>query len=332
MVKLQQKPSIMPLTKKLKLNVIPTANTGFGTNASSYGGRLLNADGTPNIEKKGIGIFEKFSWFHSMLSISGWRFFFIILFFYITVNLFFTLIYYLIGVEHLEGLNMTSEGEKFMEAFFFSTQTYTTVGYGRISPTGFAMNAVSSFHALIGLLSFAVATGLMYGRFSRPKAFIKFAENAVIAPYKDITALMIRLTPFKNTTLTDAEAKVTLVLITEENGKTTNNFFNLNLELKTINALTLSWTIVHPIDEESPLYSFKQDDFLNSKGEFLIYLKAFDDMFSNTVIARTSYTFEEIKYGVKFIPMFHRDNEKDTTVLDIDKLNLFENAAMPLHD
>ena len=320
----------MPFNKNIETEQAKTANTGFGTNAANYGGRLLNKDGTPNIEKKGIGFFARVSWFHSMLSISGWRFFLIILFFYIFVNLLFTLVYYFIGVEHLVGLKTTSESEKLMEAFFFSTQTYTTVGYGRISPTGFLMNAVSSFHALIGLLSFAVATGLMYGRFSRPKAFIKFAENAVIAPYKEISALMIRLTPFKNTTLTDAQSKMTLVIMTDdEDGKTSNQFFTLELELSSINALTLSWTVVHPITEDSPLYDFTKEDFSNTKGEIIVFVKAFDDMFSNTVIARTSYTFQEILYGHKFLPMFHRDNEKDTTVLDLDKLNAMEAASLP---
>ncbi len=320
----------MAFNKKIVSDRAKTINTGFGTNASNYGGRLLNQDGTPNIEKRGLGYFSRLSWFHSMLSISGWRFFLIILFFYIFVNLLFTIIYYCIGVEHLIGLKTGSESEKLMEAFFFSTQTYTTVGYGRISPSGLLMNAVSSFHALIGLLSFAVATGLMYGRFSRPKAFIKFAENAVIAPYKEISALMIRLTPYKNTTLTDAESKMTLVIMTDdEDGKTSNQFFTLDLELSSINALTLSWTVVHPIAKESPLYGFTKEDFANAKGEVIVFVKAFDDMFSNTVIARTSYTLQEIIYGSKFVPMFHRDNEKDTTVLDLDKLNAMQKASIP---
>jgi inward rectifier potassium channel len=319
----------MAFNTKIETENANTANTGFGTNAANYGGRLLNQDGTPNIEKRGIGFFARLSWFHSMLSISGWRFFLIILFFYIFVNLLFTVVYYFIGVEHLIGLKNHTESEKLMEAFFFSTQTYTTVGYGRISPDGFLMNAVSSFHALIGLLSFAVATGLMYGRFSRPKAFIKFAENAVIAPYKDISALMIRLAPFKNTTLTDAGTKLTLVIMTDDNEKTTNQFFTLDLELSSINALTLSWTVVHPITTDSPLHNFSKDDFSNAKGEIIVYVKAFDDMFSNTVIARTSYTFLEISYGAKFVPMFHRDNEKNTTVLDLDKLSIIETAKLP---
>jgi Inward rectifier potassium channel C-terminal domain/Ion channel len=306
------------------------SNTGFGTNASSYGGRLLNKDGSPNIKKTGVGILERYSWFHSMLNMGGLHFFIIIFLFYISVNLLFTIIYYLIGTEHLIGINVHTEVEKFTEAFFFSAQTFTTVGYGRISPQGFTMSAVSSFQALVGLLSFAVATGLMYGRFSLPKAYIKFSEKALITPYEDITGLMIRLAPFKKTSaLTDVEAKVTLALIVEENGKFSNQFFTLGLEAVKINALALSWTLVHPINEESPIYNFTQEDFLKANGEILIYIKAFDDTFSNSVIARTSYTFDEVAYGYKFRPMYNRDDTGQTTVLHLEKLNECDKVPMP---
>jgi inward rectifier potassium channel len=304
-----------------------TANTGFGTNAANYGGRLLNKDGTPNIRKAGLGILERYSWFHSMLAISRTKFFLIVLGFYVAVNILFTLIYYAIGVQHLIGLDVHTETAKFMEAFFFSAQTFTTVGYGRISPDGFLTNAVAAFQALIGLLSFAVATGLMYGRFSRPKAYLRFAHNALIAPFKEGTGLMIRLAPFKNTTLTDAEARVTLLITETDNEKPVNKFFSLDLELPTVNALTLSWTLVHPITEESPLYGFTEEEFKNTRGEVIVFIKAFDDMFSNTVISRTSYTLQEFIYGAKFIPMFYR--EDDTTILDLAKLSSFEKADLP---
>ena len=297
-------------------------NTGFGTNASSYGGRLLNKDGTPNIKKSGVGFLERFSWYHTMLSMSLSKFFLIILFFYIFVNLLFTFIYLLIGVENLAGIRADTFAEKIQEAFFFSTQTFTTVGYGRISPIGFTINAVSSFQALVGLLSFALATGLMYGRFSLPKAFIKYSKNALISPFENGTALMVRLAPFKNTAaLTDVEAKMTIALIVEKDGKKTNEFFNVKLETHKINALALSWTLVHPIDTESPLLNFKETDFANNQGEILIYIKAFDDTFSTTVVSRTSYTFDEICYGYKFVPMYNRSNTGTTTVIHLEKLN-----------
>ncbi len=320
----------MAYQKKPSKDLQTVPNTGFGTNASSYGGRLLNKDGSPNIKKTGVGFFEKFSWFHTMLNMKGWKFFIIIFLFYILVNLFFTIIYYAIGVENLSGLKVNSEVEKFTEAFFFSAQTFTTVGYGRISPIGFVMNAVSSFQALIGLLSFAVATGLMYGRFSLPKAYIRFSERALISPYEGGVALMIRMAPFKNTAaLTNAEVKVTIAMIVEKNGKLNNEFFNVKLETSKINALALSWTLVHPINEDSPLFGFTENDFKITKGEILIYLNAFDDTFSNNVIARTSYTFDEILYGYKFTPMYSRSDTGETTVIHLEMLNVCTKVDLP---
>ena len=145
-------------------------NTGFGDNASRYGGRFVNKDGQANIRKTGINFLERYSWFHSMLAMSRTRFFLTILLFYIMVNIAFTVIYYLVGVEHLSGLNTASEIDKFMEAFFFSSQTFNTVGYGRISPTGIVTSGMAAFQALRGLLSCAVATGLRYRRVSQPTA------------------------------------------------------------------------------------------------------------------------------------------------------------------
>ena len=322
----------MALLNKFNTKIKDDINTGFGSNAFNYGGRFLNKDGTPNIKKTGVNFLERFSRFHSMLSFSRTKFFLLILGFYITINLLFTFIYCAIGTQHLAGLIVHSKTERFYEAFFFSTQTFTTVGYGRISPVGFFTSAVAAFEALIGLMSFALVTGLLYGRFSRPRAYLKFADNAIIAPYKNITGLMVRLAPFKNTMLTDAVAKLTIVLITEENGKLANKFFNLDLELLTVNALTLSWTLVHPITEESPLYNFKESDYKNLKGEIIVFIKAFDDMFSSTVVSRTSYIFEEVVYGARFIPMFHKDDANHITILDLKKISTFEKINLPERD
>jgi len=311
----------MALLRKINSRARTEINSGFGANASDYGGRFVNKDGQPNISKSGIPFFERISWFHSMLSMPGWKFLLIILGFYIAVNLIFAGIYYLNGVEHLYGMSASSELENFAEAFFFSTQTFTTVGYGRISPTGFTTSAIAAVEALFGLLSFAIATGLFYGRFSRPRAYVRFSHHALIAPYKEITALMMRVAPFKNARLTDAEVSVILGMAVEENGKTVNKFFPLELEYKKVNALNLSWTIVHPINEDSPLYRFSSTDFAESNGEIIVLFKAFDDMFSNTVVARSSYTFNEVVVGAKFEPMYHRDEAASRTVLNLDKLN-----------
>ena len=319
----------MALLKNINVKAKADKNTGFGTNANSYGGRFVNKNGTANVEKKGMHILHRISWYHTMINMPRWKFMLILLLFYVGMNFLFAFVYYLIGIEHLDGIDASgSDWVQFGQAYFFSAQTFTTVGYGHISPTGFLTSLVSAAEALIGLLSFAIATGLFFGRFSKPTAFLKFSQNALIAPYGEIKGLMIRTTPFKNTNFTDAEAKMTLGMSIEENGIMTNNFYSLELELDRINALTLSWTLVHPITENSPLYNFTAADFENIHGEILVFIKTFDDMFSNTVAIRTSYTFNEIVYGAKFEPMYARSTDNSKTILNLDKLNAFENVTL----
>ncbi|KQO33034.1 Inward rectifier potassium channel Irk [Flavobacterium sp. Leaf82] len=317
----------MALIKKINQKAQTDRNSGFGTNANSYGGRFVNKDGTANIEKRGMHLFRRISWYHTMIDMPNWKFMSILFIFYIVINFIFAVIYYAIGIEHLDGIAQSqSILTQFGQAYFFSAQTFTTVGYGHISPTGFLTSALSSAEALIGLLSFAIATGLFFGRFSKPTAFLKFADNALISPYGESKGLMIRVVPFKNTNFTDATAKVMLGMSLEENGKHTIKFYNLELELDKINALTLSWTLVHPITEDSPLYNFSQEDLQKVQGEILVFITTFDNMYSNTVAARTSYTFSEIIYGAKFETMYNRSKDGSKTILHLDKLNHYESV------
>src|SRR6478752_5669503 len=312
----------MAFFKNINIKAKTDSTTGFGTNANNYGGRFVNKNGKPNVQKRGLSVFDHISWYHTMIEMPIWKFLFILVFFYAGINFIFALLYYAIGTENLNGINYSdSAWVQFGQAYFFSTQTYTTVGYGHISPKGFLASTLSAIEALIGLLSFAIATGLLFGRFSKPTAFLKFSQNALIAPYQDTTALMIRTVPFKNTNFTDAEAKMTLGMRVEEGGKMTNKFYQLELEMEKINALTLNWTIVHPITEKSPLYQLTKEDFERLNGEILVYVKTFDDMFSTTVSARSSYTFDEVIYGAKFELMYSENENKTKTVLHLDKLD-----------
>ena len=319
----------MALLKKINKKAKVFRNSGFGTSATSYGGRFMNKNGTANVEKRGMNLFQRISWYHTMIDMPYLKFMSILLSFYAGINFVFAIIYYSIGIENLSGIDTsTSEWVQFGQAYFFSAQTFTTVGYGHISPSGFMASSISAIEALIGLLSFAIATGLFFGRFSKPVAFLKFSHNAVIAPYGEITALMIRTTPFKNTNFTDAEAKMTLGMSVEENGAMSNKFYSLDLELEKINLLTLSWTLVHPITEDSPLYQFTKEDFDNLNGEIIVFIKTFDDMFSNTVAIRSSYTFNEIVYGAKFKPMYSRNSDNSKTILHLDKLNDYDIVSL----
>lgn len=318
----------MSLKDKINQKLKTDANTGFGTNASNNGGRLINKDGSSNLEKRGVSWLDKISWFHTMLSLSRWKFIFVIILFFVIANLFFAFIYYTIGVQYLNGITGTTELEKFGQAYFFSAQTFTTVGYGHISPSGFLTSTIAATEALFGLLAFALATGLLYGRFSKPTAHIKFSENAIISNYQNGKALMLRMAPYKNTNLLDAEAKITLALVVDENGTPKNQFFPLKLEFEKIAALAISWTLVHPIDSESPLFKFSEEDFRNSRGEIIVYIKAFDEMFSSQVSIRSSYSFNEIIYGAKFQLMFHTNNDNTKTILELDKINKFDRMVL----
>ncbi len=306
-------------------------NTGFGAISSNSAGRFYDRkNGRANVEKSGVSIFDRFSWYHTMLGMNRAKFLFLIFSVYILINLVFAGIYYMIGIEHLAGIIRGTALKNFSEVFFFSTQTFTTVGYGRISPTGFLTSGVATLEAFLGLLSFALATGLFYGRFSRPRAFLRFSHNALIAPYKDGAALMFRMSPYKNNTLSEAEVKVTMAMQILENGKMANKFYTLDVEISKINSLALSWTIVHPIDEKSPFYGFGQEDIKNTKLEILVFVKAFDEVFSNTVVERSSYISEEIVWGAKFKLMYHPNEDKTTTILNLHKLNAFDRVNIPV--
>ena len=319
----------MDFFKKINTKAKADENTGFGTNSSNYGGRFINKDGSANIQRRGLSFFERTSWYHTLIEMPKLKFFAIIVGFYIIINFIFACLYYLVGLEFLSGIDPNGTPlEQFGKAYFFSAQTFTTVGYGHISPNGFLSSLLSASEALIGLLSFAIATGLFFGRFSKPKAFLKFSHNILVAPYKGGKALMLRTTPYKNTNFTDADAKITLGMQLEENGKTVNKFYQLELEMNRINTLTLSWTLVHPITEDSPLYGFSKEDFASVEGEFLVFIKTFDEMFSTTVAAKTSYTFDELVYGAKFQMMYAENQDNTKTILDLDKLNVFDRVVL----
>jgi inward rectifier potassium channel len=125
------------------------------------------------------------------------------------------------------------------------------------------------------------------------------------------------------------EAKVTAAITTEENGKLTDKFYDLDLEYSTINGLSLSWTIVHPIDEKSPFYGLTEKDIASMDIEVMIYIKAFDQVFSNTVTTRTSYISPEIIWGGKFRMMYAPNDDKSKTVLDLQKLNDYDMVSLP---
>lgn len=313
-----------------KLNAKNVDNTGFSTSSNTEGGRLTNKDGSVNLKKTGIPFWERVSLYHTLLRMSRWRFLLSVFLFYTVTNVLFAVVYLSVGVNNLHGIDSTLDTlTKFEQAFFFSSQTLTTVGYGHISPVGLAANVVASLESFIGILSFALVTGLLYGRFTRPKAYITFSRNLLISPHKGRKALMIRLATYKNNHLTDVEAQLTLSMYIRKDGSRVRQFYILPLEISKINSLALSWTLVHLVDEESVLFGMTQEDLRDAEIELLYHVKGFDDHFSNIVQQRTSYIYSEIIYGARFLPVFHRSADNNSTILELDKLNAYEPAILP---
>jgi inward rectifier potassium channel len=297
-------------------------DTGFGSNPGSYGGRFINKDGSFNLKREGMSLFSRFSIYQQMLNLPLWKFIAVIFIFFIAINLVFTLAYFTVGLGQLQGLLGVTTWGKMKEVFYFSTQTFTTVGYGRINPIGDASNIISSIEALTGFLSFAIATGLIYGRFAKPKTYLVFSDHALISPFKGITALMFRFAIYKdNHMLTNVEIKVNLAMRVEENGRVQYKFYDLELERNRVDSLPMNWTVVHAIDDKSPLNGFTQEDIIAGDVELYVLITGYDDVYSSPVLRRTSYTYKEMKFNSKFVPMYRESADGQTTILELHKLN-----------
>lgn len=297
---------------------------GLDTKSHSQGYRALNKDGTFNVVKKNVSFFERLNSFHSLVSMSWFRFFLIIAMVYLMINLVFALIYLAVGLEHLTGIDGESLPEQFMEAFFFSAQTITTLGYGRVAPVGILANIVAATESMLGLLTFALATGLMYGRFSKPTATIKYSNLAVMGPYQDINAFMFRVVNPKKNQLVEVEVTLTLSLKKTDSEK--RDFYTLETERSKVIFFPTMWTIVHPVGQASPLKGVSEAELLARDAEFIVMLKAFDESFSQTVYSRSSYKAPEIAWGKKFV--YLTEQQGNGLVIDISRIDETEEMEL----
>jgi inward rectifier potassium channel len=279
---------------------------GLGEKFLSNATRLINSDGTFNMKRTGVGFHHK-DIYQKLINLSWAKFFLLILIFYFTINLIFGLLYFLIGTEQMQGMHGRIGVESFLDSFFFSIQTFTTVGYGGIIPVGITTNIVASIEALTGLMAFALITGLLYGRFSKPSARILYSKNIIVAPYQNINALMFRIANQRNTNLMELDAKILFSYIDYNEKDQPRRYLDLKLERTSVYFFPLNWTIVHPIDENSPLFGKSSEELKAINSEFLILVKGFDDTFSQVVHSRFSYRSDEIVWGAKFMKAYSTD-------------------------
>src|ERR1700749_2998027 len=192
---------------KTKIN--PLDDLGFGSQPVIKNQPLVNKDGSPNVRRVGLPFWDTSNSYHTLITMSWTKFWLMVVAGDAVLNLVFAFIYMACGVEALDGAANNTALSHFWAAFFFSAQTISTVGYGHISPVGMAANSVAALESMMGLLAFALATGLLYGRFSRPTAKIVYSKNLLVAPYREnCKGLMFRLANLRQNILIDLQIEI----------------------------------------------------------------------------------------------------------------------------
>jgi inward rectifier potassium channel len=304
-------------------------DTGFGASDRQQGTRFMDKNGRFKVIRSGLPWWDRWNVYAWMLELSWLKFYAVILSAFIAINLIFTGLYFIVGIDHLIGLMAEDNFERFFEVFFFSVQTFSTVGYGRVNPLNMPAGMLASTEVFIGLLTVAIATGLVFAKFSRPIANLLFSKNILLTTTKDgRKALLFRFVNKAENQITDVGVQVLVAMDLSENGESEWKFYNLPLERDKINFLALSWTVVHYIDENSPLFNLSQEDIKEAGTEILILITLFDDTFAQTVHVRHSYKYDEWKWNATFRPMFKPSAKyKDFTELALDKINDIESQS-----
>ncbi len=298
---------------------------GFG---SVVGGanerRLIERDGRFTARREGFSPLSYLNGYHALLTMTWPRFLGIVTLVYVGMNALFAALYVLCGPGALGGVSDGKLGGRFLQAFFFSVETFATIGYGNIYPASVAANWLMTVESIVGILAVALLTGLVFARFARPTAALLFSDVSVIAPYQGKSGFMFRITNARSNQLMELEAKVQF---TRLDGKG-RRYTQLKLERTKVVFFPLSWTIVHPIDESSPMFGFTQDDLVRTDVEFLILVSGIDETFAQTVHARSSYKADEIVVGKKFANMYNPVARDGTISIDVSKLSDVEDAPL----
>jgi len=289
--------------------------------------RLLNHDGTFNVRRNNLGPFHPYNAYHTLLSLPVPRLLGLLAAGYAVANIFFALLYWLSGPGALAGA-ADAPLARFEDCLFFSVQTLATIGYGRIVPATRLANVLVALEALVGLMGFAIASGLLFARFTRPTAKIEFSRHALIAPYEDGWALMFRLVNLRTHDLAAVRAVVSFARWVEQDGVRSREFDQLPLERDAIMFMPLHWVVVHPIVEGSPMRGLTADALAAADPEFVCLITADDETFAQTVHARTSYDRSDVVWGARFRDMYLAD--ADRVAIDLGRLHEFDRVEGPL--
>ncbi len=249
-----------------------------------------------------------FDWgdlYHYLLTITWKQFFSLTICTYLIINILFALAY----LMQRNGIENARPGS-FIDAFSFSVQTMATIGYGAMYPRSIYTHVLVAIEVFLGLLGVAMATGLMFARFSKPTARVLFSQVAVISSFNGIPTLMFRSANQRNNLIVEAQVQAHFLRPeTSSEGHQLRRLYKLDLVRSQTPIFALSWTVMHSITEESPLYEVTSRELKEWNAQILIVISGLDETVSQTVHARHSYKVEDICWNASFVDVLSWDED-----------------------
>lgn len=288
--------------------------------------RAIAADGRPDVRRLGVegGLFRDL--YHRLTRMSWRRFCVSFVLVFLALNAFFA------GLYALDPAGLSAPAGDptpiALRDFFFSVHTIATVGYGNVYPVDIYANVVVVVEITIGVLFFALTSGLAFARFSIPRARILFSDKAIVTMFEGAPTLMLRAANQRENVILEASVTVSLLRTEEHNGKSMRRFYELPLVRSTSPFFALTWQVMHRIDETSPLDGFDTETFAASQDEIVVVLRGVDSSVAQTIHGRQAYSPEDVYFDHDFVDVISRD-EAGAVTIDYRKFHDIHPASRP---
>ncbi len=291
--------------------------------ANAVRGRFINRDGSSSSRKYGLGAQRAERFYLAALDASWTRFLGWLTGILLLTNGVFAIAFRSLGPDALAGADSLGMSDPFLRTLTFSVGIFTTTGVDGVHAVGSTANWLVIIESIVGLLFLVMSAGLTIARLMRPGMRMRFSESLIVAPYEGGRGVMFRMVNESPSELSDVRVRVSLSWFEMFDGVRERNFHALELERDQVEIFNLHWTVVHPIDAKSPLRGMTPDDLRTAQAEFVISVSAHEGSFSTTVRQRTSYTWEEMRWDVRFASIFTSAAD-DVIAIDVERLSRTE--------
>lgn len=300
---------------------------GFGrVAANAVRGRFFANDGTPTSRKYGMGSQRAERFYLAALNARWPQFLAWLVGSVLLINGLFAVAYRALGAGALAGAETLGLDDPFLRAFAFSVGTFTTTGIDGVHAVGGTATWLMILQSILGVLFFVSASGLMIARLTRPRMRVAFSTSALVAPYEGGRGLMFRMVNMQPGELSDVRARMTLIWFEDFDGVRERNFHDLELERESVEMFTLHWTVVHPITARSPLRGVTPEELAARQAELVISVSAHEHTFSTRVRTRASYSWEDVRWDVRFASIFTAAPD-GVLAIDVERLSRTEPVA-----